>query len=119
MTVPNDYSPMQRAARAGGLEPWWLAPPHHLNYFGFASLERLLARCGFAPVARRTSFPMEAFLLMGDDYVSQPPLGRALHAKRKAFDLALPQGDRRAFYAALAAAGFGREATVVAVKEGP
>ena len=63
---------------------------------------------------------MEAFLLMGEDYTSDPDLGRTAHAKRKAFDLAFERAGlsrgRRGFYAALAAAGMGREATVIAVK---
>ncbi len=121
LTAPNDFSPMQLAAEsAKGHAPWWIAPPHHLNYFDFESLEALLVRLGFQPRERLTSFPMEAFLLMGDDYVRAPEAGRALHAKRKSFDLAFEQaglGDaRRRFYRALAEAGMGREATVVAVK---
>ena len=121
LTVPNDFSPLQIAARdAKGHAPWWVAPPHHLNYFDFDSLEALLVRLGFAPRERLTSFPMEAFLLMDDDYVRRPEIGRAMHLKRKSFDLAFEAagiGDvRRKLYGAMAAAGIGREATVVAVK---
>lgn len=121
LTVPNDFNPLQVAARdAKGHAPWWIAPPHHLNYFDFESLEALVTRLGLRPVERLTSFPMEAFLLMGDDYVADPATGRAAHAKRKSFDLAFETaglGDvRRRLYGALAAAGIGREATVIAVK---
>lgn len=121
LTVPNDFSPLQIAARDGrGHAPWWIAPPHHLNYFDFDSLEALLVRLGLRPVERLTSFPMEAFLLMGDDYVADPALGRACHAKRMNFDLAFEAAGigevRRRLYGALAAAGLGREATVIAVK---
>lgn len=121
LTVPNDFSPLQCAARdAKGHAPWWVAPPHHLNYFDFDSLEALLARLGFTPIERLTSFPMEAFLLMDDDYVRRPEIGRAMHARRKSFDLAFEAagiGDvRRKLYGALAAAGIGREATVIALR---
>lgn len=121
VTVPNDFSPLQKVARDGlGLRPWWVAPPHHLNYFDFDSLAGLLTRLGFAPKGRLTNFPMEAYLLMGEDYVSEPSLGRTCHTKRKSFDLAFEaagQGDaRRRLYAALADAGMGREATIIAVK---
>lgn len=121
ITVPNDFSPLQCAARdAKGHAPWWVAPPHHLNYFDFDSLDALLVRLGFRPVERLTSFPMEAFLLMDDDYVRRPDIGRGLHAKRKSFDLAFEAAGigavRRKLYGALAAAGIGREATIVAVK---
>ena len=87
--VPNDYNALQDAARAGGTKPWWLVPPHHLNYFDFASLEALMTRMGLEVVETLTSFPMELFLLMGDNYVDNDALGRACHTRRKHFDLAL------------------------------
>jgi SAM-dependent methyltransferase len=119
--VPNDFNPLQKTLRAlRGFAPWWVAPPHHLNYFDFDSLEGLLWRLGFAPKARLTSFPMELFLCLGENYVGNETEGRACHVKRKAFDHDLERaapGARRALYRALATAGFGREAIVLATKE--
>jgi SAM-dependent methyltransferase len=119
--VPNDFSPFQIAAAATtSAGEWWIAPPHHLNYFDFATLSNLLERLGFAVKDRMTSFPMEAFLLMGDDYRADPAVGRASHLKRKKFDMALEAAGlketRGAFYRALAETGIGREAVVIAVK---
>jgi SAM-dependent methyltransferase len=121
LNVPNDFSPFQESARASlSLPEWWVAPPHHLNYFDFESLSHLLTRAGFAIAERGTSFPMELFLLMGLDYTSDPALGLACHNQRKRFDLALEKAGyretRRRFYAALAEAGIGREAVIIAVK---
>ncbi len=121
VNVPNDFSPFQIAAAAvARTGEWWLAPPHHLNYFDFATLENLLKRLEFDIAEKTTSFPMEAFLLMGDNYTTDPALGRACHNKRKAFDLSLETAGlreaRRAFYRALAATGIGREAVVIAVR---
>jgi SAM-dependent methyltransferase len=120
VTVPNDYNVFQEALRANGTRAWWVAPPHHLNYFSFKSLSSLLDRHGFAEIARTTSFPMEMFALMGDHYIDNDALGRACHKERVAFDLGLAQGGqneaRRRFYGALAAAGFGREAIILARK---
>lgn len=117
VAVPNDYSPLQLAARDGmSLSPWWIAPPHHLNYFDFASLSALCARLGQEILEATTNFPMELFLLMGDDYTRDGTLGRALHGKRKSVDLALERAGlahvRQRLYAALASAGIGREAVV-------
>lgn len=122
--APNDYSDFQKALREGAeFEPWWVAAPHHLNYFGFPSLARLLEREGFGVVDVATSFPMELFLMMGDDYTRDPALGRACHAKRKRFDLLLERtgraGLRRALYRALGELGIGREAVIFAVKQEP
>jgi len=121
VTVPNEFSPLQIAGRAAmGVHDWWVAPPHHLNYFNFDSLTGLIARSGFAAKARTTSFPMEAFLMMGENYVSDPALGRACHNRRKKFDLAFEAAGlkeiRRGFYRALAELGIGREVMVIAVK---
>lgn len=121
VNVPNDFSPFQVAARVtAGLPEWWVAPMRHLNYFDFDSVSDLLVRLNFAPVERMTSFPMEMFLLMGEDYTNDPVQGRACHARRRRFDLALEstgmKETRRAFYRTLAEAGFGREAIVIAVK---
>jgi 2-polyprenyl-3-methyl-5-hydroxy-6-metoxy-1,4-benzoquinol methylase len=122
LNVPNDFSSFQASARSSlALPEWWVAPPHHLNYFDFDSLSRFVTGAGFEVVERSTSFPMELFLLMGLDYTTDRNLGRACHKQRKHFDLALENtgfGDtRRAFYRALAAAGLGREAMIVAIKK--
>jgi SAM-dependent methyltransferase len=122
LNVPNDFTPFQESARAAlALPEWWVAPPHHLNYFDFATLDHLVSRFGFEVRERSTSFPMELFLLMGLDYTKDPELGLACHNQRKRFDLGLEAAGfketRRAFYRALAEAGLGREAAIVAVKK--
>ena len=34
VAVPNDYNPFQKALREKlAFEPYWLAPPHHINHF--------------------------------------------------------------------------------------
>jgi len=122
LNVPNDFTPFQAGARAAlSLAEWWVAPPHHLNYFDFESLSHLVTAAGFSVVERMTSFPMEMFLLMGLDYTKDSALGRSCHNQRKRFDLALDNAGfreaRRSFYRALAQAGLGREALVIAVKK--
>ncbi|HEY8303207.1 MAG TPA: class I SAM-dependent methyltransferase, partial [Solirubrobacteraceae bacterium] len=112
--VPNDFNPLQLAARdALGLHDWWVAPPFHLNYFTFDSLERLLGRCGFTPAGRDTTFPMEWFLLMGENYVADAELGASAHARRMLLESRLQElGRRRPLHAHLASEGLGREAIV-------
>jgi SAM-dependent methyltransferase len=118
LQAPNEFTPLQGAARAAlELEAWWVAPPFHLNYFDFASLEGLLRAGGFEPAGRDATYPMEWFLLAGEDYVRDPALGRAVHGRRMALETALEAtGERRAFHADLAARGLGREAIVHAVR---
>ena len=120
VVVPNDFSPIQLALRSEGKAPWWVVPRHHLNYFDVASLPSLVSRCGFDIVSVETTFPIDVFLLMGDDYVGDPALGREVHARRKQLELQLDRAGlsplKRQVYRGLADAGLGREVLVVARK---
>ena len=122
VVVPNDYSPFQRALRtACGYRPWWVAPPHHINYFDFGSLGRLLENAGFEIVNREATFPIDVFLLMGDNYVGNDALGRECHGKRKTLERNLALAGmtdlKRGLYTALASMGIGREAQVIGRKK--
>ncbi len=118
ITAPNDYNPMQEALRRHlGYSPWWLAPPHHINYFSFSSLARLLRRSGFKIVSKSTTFPMEVFLLMGANYVGNDVIGRRVHGMRKELEVNLArigaEGWLKRFYQALARLGLGRECVLL------
>ncbi len=112
--VPNDFNALQLAASKALHKPdWWVAPPFHINYFSFDSLERLLREAGFEPVRRDTTFPVEWFLLMGEDYVGDGDLGASVHRRRIALESRLePLGMRRPLHDMLAERGVGREAIV-------
>lgn len=118
IVVPNDYNPFQEALRARGQAPWWVAPPHHINYFDFDTLQGLLERCGFEVADRQTTFPMELFLMMGDNYVGDDQLGRQCHARRKELERALAapavRGIKQSIYRGLADLGVGREIVMAA-----
>lgn len=118
LVVPNDYSPFQAALRENGFESWWVAPPHHVNYFDNSSGTALLHRCGFEVVLQESTFPIDLFLLMGDNYVGNDTLGRVCHAKRKQFEFAMATAGmsltKRKFYRALATVGIGRETCLYA-----
>lgn len=121
VVVPNDYNPIQLAARqACGLAPWWVAPPHHINYFSPDTLKTCLQGCGFVDFELSTTFPIDLFLLMGDNYTADPALGRACHGKRKALEFALARSGqnalRKALYASLIQLGIGREIVIYGKK---
>lgn len=121
--VPNDYSPIQATLRSGGFAPWWLAPPHHLNYFDGDSLARLLTGAGLEIVLREATFPIDLFLLMGMNYIGNDKLGRRCHGMRKKLELNLAATGRndlkRNLYRKLAELNIGREVVVYAVKPTP
>ena len=122
LNAPNEYPPFQEAARVSPHgAPWGNSPLRHLNYFDFESLSRLVSRAGFAVRERMTSFPTELFLLMGIDYAQN--LGAETEGLEPHTVPASPihasgfHETRRAFYHALAQAGMGREAVIIAVKK--
>jgi len=118
VVVPNDYNPFQYALRkACGYAPWFVAPPHHINYFDFKSLRYLLESCGFEVVFQEATFPIDIFLLMGDNYVGNDMLGRQCHAKRKILEQNLAKAGltdlKRRLSQAFASMNIGREVQVI------
>ena len=85
---------------------------YHINYFDFESLGGLLERKGLEVVHRQGDFPMELFLLMGENYVGDSEVGERCHEKRVRFETALPAELRRCMYEALAGVGVGRSCLV-------
>lgn len=119
LTVPNDYNPLQKIAQQSlHCPPWWVAPPHHLNYFNFASLERLVRQAGFEPLYSTATFPMEIFLLMGENYLGCDETGRKMHSLRKNMELTMSANGSRELlekiYSGLAEHNIGRECVIIA-----
>jgi SAM-dependent methyltransferase len=113
--VPNDFSAVQLAAqKAIGREPWWIAIPDHVNYFNPETIAGLFTLLGFEIVDVTADFPMELFLLMGDDYVGDRSIGGVVHERRRLLELSLPADLRRALGRAWVQAGIGRNVMVVA-----
>ena len=120
ITVPNDFSPLQLAARGAGHidREFWLAPPQHLNYFEAQSLTALLRRLGYETRLAYASFPIDWFLMHpGSNYVADPTAGKPAHAARMSVDLMLADAGMPAYLAlgqALFGCGAGRSLTVIA-----
>lgn len=88
----NDFNPLQKIARdVHGLPDWWVVPPEHLNYFTIESLSTLISRCGFEVVNRTATFPIDIFLLMGENYVSDDSIGKECHRRRKCLEFAFEE----------------------------
>jgi 2-polyprenyl-3-methyl-5-hydroxy-6-metoxy-1,4-benzoquinol methylase len=118
--VPNDFNAFQRCGqRLHGLKEWWVAPPAHLNYFNNDSLRSLLLGSGYTVQLSEASFPLEMFLLFGDNYVADKALGRECHERRMAFELNLREQGLddvlHRFYRSLAEQNLGRQITVYAL----
>lgn len=120
LSVPNDYNPLQKiVVDALGEQKYWLAPPFHINYFSIYSIKKILKKSGFSVSYVETNFPMELFLLMGDNYVGDKKFGRLMHGKRKKLDIALSEYNnllKRSLYGACANLGIGRNITIYGQK---
>jgi SAM-dependent methyltransferase len=113
--VPNDFNPLQAMAQAAlGHDPWWIAAPDHVNYFDHASLRRVVEAAGFETVDQWGDFPMELFLLMGDDYIADRALGPTCHGRRQRLEMRMDPAARRAFGRSLVPLGWGRNSVLVA-----
>ncbi len=97
--------------------PWWVVPHHHINYFNFHSMRKLLLSIGFDILESFGTFPMELFLFFGDNYVGNNKIGRECHKKRKKFELAMYKSCPelfKDFRKLLAEKGLGRELVFIA-----
>lgn len=121
IVVPNDFNPFQILLRDRfNFDPWWVSPPHHINYFDFDSLTSLVENCGFHVLHKESTFPIDMFLLMGENYINNDKLGRICHGRRTNFDMAARQIQDgkllNKLYASLASLGIGREIVLFARK---
>ncbi len=117
--VPNDFNRFQTTLENHlGFAPWWVAPPHHINYFDFPTLAGLLERCGFSVIHQESTFPIDLFLLMGDNYVGDDAVGRACHTRRMNFEKAMVQSGNgdvlTKLYSGFANQNLGREVVMFA-----
>jgi 2-polyprenyl-3-methyl-5-hydroxy-6-metoxy-1,4-benzoquinol methylase len=117
--VPNDFNDFQTVGRTvHDLNDWWVAPPNHLNYFSRDSLVKLLKHLGFKIEICEASFPLEMFLLFGENYVANPKLGKICHKKRVLFEKNLREKGKsnllKNFYRSLAKLNLGRQIVVYA-----
>lgn len=119
---PNEFNPLQNAViEAGNHKQWWIQPLEHINYFNFVSTKKLLKSVGFNIIDTLTTYPMEFFLLQGENYVGSRKTGRKCHKMRKNFEMNLLKYNPELLnnlYRSLADNGLGREFVIIAQKNG-
>jgi len=119
--VPNEFNKLQLIANQEfDLKQWWVCPPQHINYFTIQHLENLINKSGYEVFLKESSFPLEMFILFGDQYVGNPQLGKIIHNKRVNFEKILTKHDnsyKRLLFQNFAEMGLGREITIYARKK--
>ncbi len=119
--VPNDFNPVQTIIHSLGKPQWWVSPFEHLNYFNRKSLRRLFEKAGMEVVYENVTFPIDLFLLMNQDYLTDPVVGKACHLMRKDFEFNIEKSKSEKFkkdlYKAFSKLGIGRELIIIARKK--
>lgn len=114
LAVPQEWTRLQgQANEVAAVKNYWLDATH-AHYWTRATLTALLARCGFQVVDALATFPVEWWVLAGDDYTADAAVGAEWHAKLRASQLAQPQYERLELARAWAEQGLGRDLIVVA-----
>ena len=107
-------------ARPKKSKPWWVTPPEHINYFDVPSVTQLLTDCGFKRHHVTSTFPLDAFLLMGDNYIGDDEVGRTTHARRKNLEFALQRAGlsplKQRLYEVFAEYNIGRQIDITGIK---
>ena len=131
--VPNDYNPLQKIVQKSlkkeeywltiltkGRNYHWASKIDHVNYFNFFSLKRLLTKLRFKVVYQQSTFPLELFLLMGDDYLKNEKIGKKIHQKRINLEMNLMAEKngriKKELYEKFAEIGIGRTSIIYAKK---
>jgi SAM-dependent methyltransferase len=117
--VPNDFNPLQDIAQKILNKPmYWIDPPVHINYFNFNSLSTLLESNSFKILLKESTFPLEMFLLMGNDYLGNDVIGKKKHIERMQFEKNLIESKKndlkRNIYKHFADMGIGRSQIIYA-----
>jgi len=116
LVVPNDFRALQLEVNPKVARPFFFLDATHINYFRPETLWNLLGRAGFRVVDYCGTYPMENFLLDGEDYTAEENagLGAQCHAKVRNGDVLIGTEARRARYRHDLS---GRELVVVAERE--
>lgn len=90
--IPNDFNVLQQVyLKKTQRKPWFLTLPDHINFFSLKTIDGFLEKAGYEIIHKTVQYPLEIFLLQGDDYVAIPELGKSCHNKRVEFEKAFKE----------------------------
>jgi SAM-dependent methyltransferase len=120
ITVPNDYSDIQKLAIDEGMidREFWFVPPHHLHFFNARNILVFLQERGFDVLDAFSDFPVDLYLLhSASNYIMNPKSGRDANRARMHHDLMIVRHyglDKYLdYYRAMFKVGLGRDITIV------
>lgn len=119
--VPNEFNPLQTAiVQNMDIPIYWIYSPDHINYFNFESLDKLIQSVGFDVLHKESDFPLELFVLMGENYIGNEEVGKRIHKKRCVLEDNLEKAGlnnlKRSIYKHFASLNIGRSILMYARK---
>lgn len=116
----NDFNYLQTCIVKNKIaDPWW-AEGDTLNFFNRDDLKNLMLRAGYKNLHMESTFPLEMFILMGENYLGNSKIGRSIHKKRILFEKNLKNAGMSDFkhklFELFAEKGIGRNIIVYAKK---
>lgn len=128
IAIPNDFNVFQMLQMKTTLQEntehqyYWVSPLDHLNYWSYDTIQKFLTRMGFEIKFVSSTFPIDMFPLMGEDYVTHPEIGRNTHLKQVQFEKNLhitgSNNFKDVLYSSFAKLGIGRMILVYAKTAG-
>lgn len=117
-TIPNDFSDPQLRAMKMINRPYYWLHETHVNYWNHHSIRDWLPKHGFQIVYSRIygGWRPELSLMMGDNYLDDPRVGRKIHEIRMRRELKMDSRERRKHLLAAGLMGWGRDLTFTARK---
>ena len=121
LSAANDFNIFQYMSLKTTKKPWWIVPPEHINYFRVSDINKVFNKKKFKIKYLNTTFPIEVFLLMGDNYVKNKKLGKLSHFRRTVFEKNFEKLEmlnyREQIYKNFSDLGLGRAIEVIVQKK--
>lgn len=121
LSVANDFNIFQFLSMKSVIKPWWILPPEHINYFRVNDLKKLFKKNKFRIINISSSFPIEIFLLMGQNYIKNKSIGKVAHQQRVKFEKNFEDSNLIAFkqkiYEKFSSLGLGRAVEIIIQKK--
>ncbi len=115
VVCPNEWTAAQYSADAIVHKRGWWIHPTHLNYFNMATLGNLLGRTGFKIVEWLATFPIEKYIMNGEEnYVDHPEMGPEIHRIIERSEMHMQPDKRLTLYHDLARMSGGRDIVAIA-----
>ena len=120
LSVANDFNIFQFLSMQNISKPWWIIPPEHINYFRINDIKKLFNKKIFKIIDINSSFPIEIFLLMGQNYIKNNHIGKYSHQQRVEFEKQFENqnliGLKQKIYEQFSSLGLGRAIEIIIQK---